>query len=100
MENARGHGAGVSNLTCDSVPGVDQMNIRQMNVPRTPGVGPMRAFRPNVNAGANTPNIGFGKLLNVFNAMPSGREHRKPQNRQRRHSQISTAIAAPSAAVR
>ena len=85
MGNAAGHGAGVSNLTCDGVPGVDQMNIRQMNVPRTPGVGAMSAFRPNVNAGANnyvnpnagnvspniggnvSGNIGFSKPLNVFN---------------------------------
>jgi hypothetical protein len=52
-----GMGAGVSNLTCDGVPGVDNMNIRQMDLPRTPGAGNVSAFRPNVNAGTN-PNIG------------------------------------------
>ena len=41
-----GHGAGVSNLTCDGVPGIGQVNIRQMNLPRTLG---MSIFRPNVN---------------------------------------------------
>jgi hypothetical protein len=57
-----GMGAGVSNLTCDGVPGVGSMNIRQMNLPRTPGVNTnTSAFRPNAAPGVNA-NIGGGNV--------------------------------------
>ncbi len=66
-------GASVSNLTCDGVPGVATMNIRQMNLPH-PSVANTSAFHPNVNTGVNsniggnvTGNVGFSKPLNVFN---------------------------------
>jgi hypothetical protein len=70
-----GMGAGVSNLTCDGVPGIGAMNIRQMNLPRTPGVNTnTSAFRPNASAAVNnnvggniSGNIGMSKPLNVFN---------------------------------
>ncbi|HEY0234146.1 MAG TPA: hypothetical protein VGC86_03680, partial [Afipia sp.] len=71
-----GMGAGVSNLTCDGVPSIGAMNIRQMNLPRTPGVNTnMSAFRPNAAPGVNanvgggnvTGNVGMSKPLNVFN---------------------------------
>ena len=39
-------------------------NIRQMNVPRAPGIG-VNAFRPNVNAGANNGNIGGNAAGNI-----------------------------------
>src|SRR5882757_1701221 len=68
-----GMGAAVSNLTCDGVPGIGNMNIRQMNLPHTPGVGGMSAFRPSIGTGINpnlggnvSGNIGFNKSLNVM----------------------------------
>ncbi len=60
----------VSNVRCDGAPGVGS-NILQMNVPRVPGANGSNnnsAFRPSVNAGANSPgNTGISKALNVYN---------------------------------
>src|SRR3954466_10189138 len=61
--NPSPNGGRVSNLTCDGVPGVD--NIRQMNERRSPGIG-MSAFRPNMNnpgnAGGNVGNNAAGNI--------------------------------------
>lgn len=57
-----GMGAGVSNLTCDGVPGIGSMNIRQMNLPRTPGV--------NTNSSAFWPAPSLGDTLLSYSSQP------------------------------
>src|SRR3569623_1423611 len=70
-----GMGAGVSNVTCDGLAGFNN-NIRQINVPRTPGVNTNNnatAFRPNsvagfTNNGGNVPgSVGLSTPLHVYN---------------------------------